>query len=87
MLSACTKPSDLGPSLLFRIKKEEFLCLIMKLCAVLLCVRVCNTYVCTSLGSLVELCAWRWRVSDYSAENDKFQTVLKGSNSLLILGM
>lgn len=87
MLSACTKPSDLGPLLLFRINKEEFLCLIMKLGVVLFCVRVYNTYIFTSLGSIIETCAWKSRVSDYCAEGDKFQAVLKGINSFIILGM
>lgn len=87
MLSGYTKPSDLGPSLLFRVNKEEFLCLIMKLGVVLFCVSVCNTYICASLGSIIELCAWKCRVSDYCAEGNKLQAVLKGSNSFIILGM
>jgi hypothetical protein len=87
VLSACTKPSDLGPSLLFRINKKEFLCLIMKFGVVLFCVRVYDTYIFTSLGSAIEMCAWKCRVSDYCAESDKFQAVLKGSNSFLTLGM
>lgn len=87
MLSACTKPSDLGPSLLSRINKEEFLCLIVKLGVVLSCVPVCNTYICTSLDSIIELCAWKCRVSDYCAGSDKFQAVFKRSNLFLILGM
>lgn len=61
VLSACTKPSDLGLSLLFRTNKEEFLCLIMKLGVALLCVRVCNTYICRSFDSIVDLCAWKWQ--------------------------
>jgi hypothetical protein len=71
VLSACTKPSDLGPSLLFRISTEEFPCLMMKLGVVLYCVHVCSTRICTSLDRIIGLCAWKCRVSDYDSGSDK----------------